>query len=92
MGLFKKFFCAAQVAADDEGEKKENRKFQTLRDDGVRAMRMGETKFATQCFEEARNKRQRHPNYRFFGRSPSSHAELHRSIALTYNSCGGTAR
>ncbi len=53
MGLFKKFFCAAQVAADDEGEKKENRKFQTLRDDGVRAMRMGETKFATQCFEEA---------------------------------------
>ena len=63
MGFFNKIFKSQQPAAtqhtsdnpsdtSDETRSKDS-EFETLRDDGIRAMRIGETDYAERCFEAA---------------------------------------
>lgn len=53
MGLLSKLLGTAPASPEEEAKRQEERQFNTLRDDAVRAMRMGEAKYAAQCLEQA---------------------------------------
>ena len=57
MSFLKKLFGSSpeNVSPEEEAKAAARRNFETLRDDGVRAMQMGEVPFALKCFEEALN-------------------------------------
>lgn len=53
MGFISKLFGTTAASPEEEARREEERRFNTLRDDGVRAMKMGEVKYAVQCLEKA---------------------------------------
>lgn len=53
MSFLKKLFGSTPAPAETEAARSEERDFNTLRDDGVRAMQAGELPFAVRCFEHA---------------------------------------
>ena len=56
MSFLKKLFGTPEnLSPEEEAQAAARRNFETLRDDGVRAMQMGEVPFALKCFEEALN-------------------------------------
>lgn len=53
MGFFQRIFGAPQNTSEEQDQRSQERNFNTLRDDGIRAMRMGESGYAVRCFESA---------------------------------------
>ncbi|MBQ5880052.1 MAG: tetratricopeptide repeat protein [Bacteroidaceae bacterium] len=53
MGFFQRLFGGPQPQSEEQEQRTQERNFNTLRDDGVRAMQMGEVGFAVRCFESA---------------------------------------
>lgn len=53
MSFFSKLFGAPSAETAETAERNAERDFNTLRDDGVRAMRAGQIEYAERCFEHA---------------------------------------
>lgn len=59
MGNFFRFLFGSNAGSGDKAEEKENeRKFDILKYDGVKALKMGKTGYAIRCFKEALNFRE----------------------------------
>ncbi|MCM1030336.1 MAG: tetratricopeptide repeat protein [Oscillibacter sp.] len=59
MGSFLKSFFGSRADSEEKPEEKENeRKFNILKYDGVKALKMGKTGYAVRCFKEALNFRE----------------------------------
>lgn len=53
MGFFKTFFSGKEETAADNKEKNQERDFDVLKYDGLRALKIGETEYAIRCFDKA---------------------------------------
>ena len=53
MGFFKRIFDGKQKATPEEIDNKENKEFQVLKFDGVRALRQGQVAYSIQCLQNA---------------------------------------
>lgn len=53
MGFFNALFGGRQLSPEEEQKEQQAKKFDLLKYDGVKAMKMGQTDYAVRCFEEA---------------------------------------
>ena len=53
MGFFSTFFGGKQLSPEEEKKEQEAKKFDLLKYDGVKAMKMGQVDYAVRCFTEA---------------------------------------
>ena len=53
MGFLKKLFGGSDQPTDNKKKENDNKQFDTLKYDGVRALRQGQSAFAVQCFTHA---------------------------------------
>ena len=53
MGFFSTLFGGRQLSPEEEKQEQEAKKFDLLKYDGVKAMKMGQADYAVRCFTEA---------------------------------------
>ena len=53
MGIWNALFGGKELSAEEEKEEQEAKKFDLLKYDGVKAMKIGQTDYAVRCFREA---------------------------------------
>lgn len=82
MGFFQRIFGAPQADSEEQEQRTQERNFNTLRDDGVRAMRMGEPGYAVRCFESALNIKQDAQTQGFLAEAYLRQGNLEKALPL----------